>query len=317
MSKKQKSPEGTGLNRHNNSQQYVTTASECRPVSAFWDAMQAVYGRGIPVPLPDGQIHRFHVPGDAPGNRNGWYVLHLDGIASGCFGSWKLGTTHKWSSRMPANLVEAQLIAQRIEHARRRREAELHQRQQTAIEHARDLLSDSSPADPYHPYLFAKGCHPHGLRQRGDLLLVLMYHNGQLVNLQRIAPNGSKWFLFGGRVKGCYALIGHPKTGQPLQICEGWVTGATLYELTGHAVACAMTANNLLAVGEHLRQRYPNFELIIAGDDDRQIEGNPGRTIATRASIALDCGLVFPQWPDDAPLELSDFNDLRQWRTRQ
>lgn len=287
------------------------------PTNAFLNAIQAAYGALDLIQIADGKFHRFHIPGDRPGSRNGWYVLHLDGIASGCFGSWKLGATHKWSSRMPANPVEAQLIARRIQQARRQREAELHQRQQTAIEHARDLLSDASPADPYHPYLFAKGCHSHGLRQRGDLLLVQMYYNGHLVNLQRIAPNGFKWFLFGGRVKGCYALIGYPKPGQPLYICEGWATGATLYEQTGHAVACAMSANNLFAVGEHLRQRYPNIELIFAGDDDRQTEGNPGRTAATKAAAALGCKLMFPDWPDGAPLELSDFNDLRQWRTRQ
>jgi putative DNA primase/helicase len=317
MSQKQKSPEATGLSRHNNSQQYVTTASDFRPAYAFWNAMQAVFGRAVPLPLPDGRFHRFYVSGDHPGSLNGWYVLHLDGIASGSFGSWKLGATHKWRCRMPANPVEAKLIAQRTEQARRQREVEQHRRQQTAAEYARDLVSDAGPAAPNHPYLVAKGVKPHNLRQRGELLLVQLYFNGKLVNLQQISPNGSKRFLSGGMVKGCYSPLGIIKPGQPLYICEGWATAATIYEEIGAAVACAMTASNLQAVGEYLHRRYPEAVPIFAGDDDRLTSGNPGRTAAIRAAEALGCGLVLPPWPDDAPQNLSDFNDLRQWRRRQ
>ncbi|HCF2594647.1 TPA: toprim domain-containing protein [Pseudomonas aeruginosa] len=279
--------------------------------------MVAVFGRGLPPPLPDGLIHRFHVPGDRPSTINGWYVLHLDGIPAGTFGSWKTGETHHWSSRTPTSLIESQLIARRSEQARRLREAERRQCQQSTAEYARDLISDAGPADPYHPYLHRKGCLPHGLRQRGDLLLVLLYHAGRLVNLQRIGPDGSKRFLHGGRVTECYSPIGIIKPREPLYICEGWATGAALHEETGHAVACAMTTGNLLAVGKHLHQRHPDAVPVIAGDDDRLTEGNPGRTAAIKAAEALSCGLVLPPWCGDEPLALSDFNDLRQWRTRQ
>lgn len=101
ISKKQKGPEGTGLNSQHNSQQYLTTASDCR--RAFCNTMQAVYGPLDWLPVPDGTIHRFHVHGDKPGTRCGWYVLYLDGIASGAFGSWKVGDTHIWSRRRPTD----------------------------------------------------------------------------------------------------------------------------------------------------------------------------------------------------------------------
>jgi putative DNA primase/helicase len=51
------------------------------------------------------------------------------------FCSWKAGTSHTWSSREPANTAEAEHLRQRIEQARRQREAE-HQRQQAAAEYA-------------------------------------------------------------------------------------------------------------------------------------------------------------------------------------
>ena len=70
-------------------------------------AMQAVHGPLNWLPKADGQIHRYYVPGDRAGTRNGAYALYSDGIASGWFGSFKEtgGTTwHTWSSRNPPPL---------------------------------------------------------------------------------------------------------------------------------------------------------------------------------------------------------------------
>ncbi|MCY1297637.1 DNA primase TraC [compost metagenome] len=282
-------------------------------VSLFRDALQAVYGPLDWVPVADGGIHRFHVPGDRAGSYNGWYVLFADGIAAGCFGSWKTGDSYTWSSREPVNAVEAGQMLQRIEQARRQREAEQHRRQQAVAEYAVRLWRNARRADPQHVYLAAKRVRPHGLRQMGDVLLVPLYDAGELVNVQCIGPDGSKRFLSGGRVKGCYSPLGIIAAGQPLCLCEGWATGATLHEHTSCAVACAMNAGNLKPVALALRARYPDAEIIIGGDDDRQTEGNPGRTAANAAAIAIGGQVVFPNWPADAPLALTDFNDLANW----
>jgi len=168
-----------------------------------------------------------------------------------------------------------------------------------------------------HPYLNHKRVTPYNVRQCGDVLLVPLVRDGVLMNLQRIYPDGSKRFLSGGMVKGCYSLIGTIEIGQPLYLCEGWATGATIHEHTGAAVACAMNAGNLLEVGLRLQRQHPDAVLIVAGDDDRLTEGNPGRTAANIAANALGCGLVFPPWSGAEPLELSDFNDLANWRSAQ
>ena len=145
-----------------------------------------------------------------------------------------------------------------------------------------------------------------------------LYADGHLCNLQRILPDGTKRFLAGGRVKGAYSPIGTLEQGQKLYICEGWATGATIHTETDAAVACAMTAGNLLDVGRHLQRHYPDHPLIIAGDDDRKTEaagkGNPGRDAANKAAAVLGCNLVLPPFPANAPLNLSDFNDLASWR---
>ncbi len=49
--------------------------------------------------LADGHIHRFHVEGDKPGDKNGWYVLYEDAVSAGAFGSWKTGFKEKAITR--------------------------------------------------------------------------------------------------------------------------------------------------------------------------------------------------------------------------
>lgn len=291
------------------------------PIAQFRDAMQAVFGQLDWMPIPDGNIHRFRVPEDKPNTSNGWYVLYLDGIASGAFGSWKAGSSNTWSSRKPTDMKEIQLVEQRIEYAKQQREEAQARQHIKAADKAGRIWCGAQPAQADHPYLLRKGIKPHRLRQSGDTLLVPLYADGLLMNLQRIYPNGAQRFPAGGKVKGCYSPIGSLELGEPLYIAEGWATGASIHEATGCAVACAMSAGNLLNVGRQLQRYYPESILIIAGDDDRKSEaegkGNAGVEAATNAAAALGCAMVLPVFPPEAPLELSDFNDLASWRAGQ
>ncbi|AZE19441.1 DNA primase, phage-associated [Pseudomonas chlororaphis subsp. aureofaciens] len=280
----------------------------------FRDALQAVYGPLDWMPEGDGFIHRFRVPEDKPGSLNGWYVLYLDGIASGAFGSWKAGGANTWCSREPVDAREAAQIRERVEHARRQREAEQLKRQQQAAEKANHWWRNARRAAPDHPYLAAKGVRSHSLRQRGADLLVPLYLNGRLVNLQRIGPDGAKRFLPGGRVKGTYSPLGIIEPGSVLCICEGWATAASLHQHGGYVVAAAMNAGNLIPAAMGLRARYQGQPIVIAGDDDRLTDGNPGRVAANAAAAAVGGQVAFPEWPEGAPDDLTDFNDLANWK---
>lgn len=301
----------------NSAQALAGSACHNSPELAFRDAMQNAFGQLAWLPEADGAIHRFRVPGDQVGSRNGWYVLFPDGIAAGAFGSWRSGGSSVWTSRKPANRLEERALRKRIQHAKAQREADHASRNFAAAKYAEKLWSHAQPADPAHAYLTSKRVPATHLRQCGDALLVPLYASDHLCNLQRVYPDGAKRFLSGGRVKGAYSPIGIPAPGLTLYICEGWATGLTIHEETGAAVACAMNAGNLLAVGRQLQHHYPDTPLIIAGDDDRKTEGNPGRVAATQAAETLRCGLVLPSFPSDAPVTLSDFNDLANWRTAQ
>ncbi|MCL7944063.1 toprim domain-containing protein [Marinobacter sp. ATCH36] len=287
----------------------------------FRDALQEKFGLVDWIPVPDGKIQRFEVPGDKPGSKNGWYVLFLDGVPAGTFGTWKENASYNWCARKPVDPFEAQMVANRIEQARRIRESERAGAQRDAAVRANRIWHQSKPASGNHPYLIRKDVEPHLLRQAGPALLVPLYAESDLVSLQFIYPDGAKRFLSDGRVKGCYSPIGTPEPGQPLYIVEGWATGATIRMYEGLPVACAMNAGNLLAVGRQLQARYLNSPLIIAGDDDRKSEsegeGNAGVKFATEAAHTLGCGMVLPEFPPEAPLALSDFNDLANWRASQ
>lgn len=186
-------------------------------------------------------------------------------------------------------------------------------RQQEVAEQAVQMWNSAGRPDPDHAYLMRKQVSPWMLRQRGSELLVPLYTAGFMVNLQRIALNGQKRFLSGGRVKGAYCPIGKPVAGERLYVAEGWATACTVYQLTGCAVAAAMNAGNLKPVALAMKAKYPDAHLIIAGDDDRQTEGNPGRAAAMAAAVTAGAEVSFPEWPDDAPLALTDFNDLHVW----
>lgn len=203
----------------------------------------------------------------------------------------------------------ARQMAERIQ----RREAQRAAKYDVTAKRARELWRQSQPADLKHPYLIDKCVQSFGLRQRGYHLLVPIVYRGLLVNLQRIAGNGGKLFLKEGRIRGCYSPIGKIEPGIPLILCEGWATGATLYEKYGCAIACAMNSGNLFSAGDELLRAHPDIELIIAGDDDRDDPKNPGRRAAEKAAQLLDCNVIFPDWPTDCPANLSDFNDLAKW----
>jgi putative DNA primase/helicase len=249
----------------------------------------------IPPPeiIDDGKIHRFSSNGK-PTHKNGWYVLHTDCIAAGAFGDWSEGFAQNWCSKTDSSMTEAD----RFEHRERvkvmqiQRVADLAQRQYLAVAEALKRWTAALNCTE-HVYLTRKGIQPHGVKIEGDKLLIPMRDTtGTVHSLQTIAPDGTKMFMSGGRVKGCYFGIGKPKCA--LIVCEGFATGASIHECTGHAVAVAFNAGNLEAVAVALRSKYPTLKIIIAADDDHQTPGNPGMTKAIVASQTTGASLAVP-----------------------
>jgi putative DNA primase/helicase len=283
------------------------------PVDQF---LIAIVASGMTPPttiLDDGKLHRFSPTGKR-GDDAGWYVLHLDGVPAGSFGNWRDGYAQCWSAKDDSAMTatERKALAQRIEAMRHKRDTELRQRQADAA--AAAFVRWAAAVPPVsHPYLSAKGVNPYGVRIEANhtLLIPMRDADGRLHSLQAIAPDGTKRFMPGGKVKGCYHAIGRP-TGK-LAICEGYATGATIHEDTGHAVAVAFNAGNLLPVAKALRTKYPCITLVLCADDDWKTEGNPGLTAATEAARAVGGLLAVPKF-DGLPRgdKDTDFNDLHR-----
>lgn len=133
-------PKDESSRAHGNSNTSVMTVTD--PVIQFHGELVKTFGPLDRLPIPDGKVQRFHVPGDRVGTCNGWYVLHLDSIAWGVFGSWKKSGTGTWSSRRAANYEEAQWITRRKELVRQQVKAEQYLRQlKTAAMHPDEKAS--------------------------------------------------------------------------------------------------------------------------------------------------------------------------------
>ncbi len=191
------------------------------------------------------------------------------------------------------------------------------------------------------------------------LLVPLRDVEGTLWSLQKIFPDGSKAFLPKGRIKGCFFWVdgespslqsgqasradgadGRLSDQSPEQppsaradgatgggdnaliyITEGYATAASIRLATGrsHPVACAFNAGNLEAVARTLRERWPEAQLVVAGDNDRFTKNqsgtpwNPGAEKAYAAAQASRATVVLPDFGDD-PGRGTDFNDLHVLR---
>jgi len=285
-------------------------------VSAFRNAIAA---SGLTPPdtiIADGKRHRFASSGKR-GDDAGWYVMHLDGVPAGAFGCWRAGVSEKWRADLDRKLspVEAAADQARVAAMKVERDAEEAERQKDAKRLAAKLWKEGSPASTSHPYLARKGVKAHGIKERAGLLLVPMRDaDGELWNVERIPsdPDAAKKGLYGGRRTGLYHAIGKPSG--TIIVVEGYATGASLHDATGHAVAVAFNAGNLSAVAGALRAKHPNARIILAADDDAATPGNPGLSKACEAARAVGGEVIVPDFGPDRPAGVSDFNDMSMHR---
>ena len=205
---------------------------------------------------------------------------------------------------------------ERIEELRAKRaafEAQEAAARDSATLAARERWMAADPAYTEHPYLARKGIGPNGTRLAGDRILIpLIGADGRIQTVQSIDPTGRKLFETNAPVSGgLFVLGGKVATSeQPVLVCEGFATAATLHEATDWVTVCAFNSGNLLKVAARLAERYPDREYIVAGDDDRGKEKNVGRAAAIEAAALCRCRVTFPEFP--AGSTGTDFNDMAE-----
>lgn len=311
--------------------------------------------------IPDGAFHRIYVEGDVRGSRNGFYQLHADFPPNGFFGCNKrYGSEHKfkWKPDLkstPMTPEAKKAFAEQVEKNRLEREAKRKAVEAAAAARANEIWNASEPAPDNHPYLVSKGVRSHGLRIGkwakvdatgneslvSDKALLIPLHGknrNDIFSLQGIFPSKNNFlkrnkdYLTDGAKRGLFFAIGKPLVhdGKPVFVlCEGYATGATIHETTGHLVLVCFDAGNLKvvaqAIHESMAEQGKQVVIIIAADNDQwttQPVKNPGVYHGKEAAKAVHGLLavpVFSQETLDANIEdlgdgklkgPTDFNDL-------
>jgi putative DNA primase/helicase len=266
--------------------------------------------------VADGKLRKFSTNGKKS-DRAGWYILHIDTIPYGSFGDFRTGIHKTWRADIgrPLTRVEETDYRAKMGAIKRLRETEEIKSKAEARERAGKMWQDSMLCTE-HPYLTRKHVKANGARiHRGSLLIPVMAGDG-LHSLQLISANGSKRFLSGGRVAGCYYIIGNPgampEGGTILCIAEGFATAATIFEATGFPTVVAFHSGNVGTVAKAMRDRFSGFSLILCADDDINTKGNPGLTSATEAALSVGGLLAVPKFGSERPDNVSDFNDMAE-----
>lgn len=276
---------------------------------------QTMSNAGIEPPgevIADSTLHRFTVTGDKARSENGWYVFHADDPAAGAFGCWKRGIQETWSCKPYQTMTPAEKTAHtaNMEAVKRSRDAERARVQAECRSWCADAWNRAKDAMNGHPYLKRKGVYAYGLKAFKDSLLVPVQDlAGTIHGLQFIHPDGSKKFKTGTDKTGHFYKIGTSKD-KTIIICEGYATGASIHEATGHAIIIAFDAGNLKPAALAIRKKYPDMKIIIAADDDHATGGNPGLTKATEAARIVGGLLAAPVFPGTRSAKDTDFNDL-------
>jgi len=266
---------------------------------------------------------------DKKHSKNGWAIFHQVGVLShGSFGDWASGLTSTWCSHEKSTLSPEQRAQFAAAHqvAVTKAKAEQKAVHDQAAEVAKTIWDKATPATN-HGYPVKKGIQAHGTRVidasaarelcpalslslTGLLLVIPMRDGSDLRSLQFITEDGIKRPLTGGQQQGCYFAIGGSIKHRVI-VAEGFATAASIHEATGEATAVAFSRTNLKAVSMKLKERFKSADIVLAGDDDHQTEGNPGKTDATAAAQAVEGRVVMPAFRGTVP-DGADFNDLAQ-----
>jgi len=297
--------------------------------------LQAMRSAGIEFPpaeiIADGQRHIFS-PSGKKGDVAGRYIFHSDGIPSGYFEDFRQGIKQNWSAgksnQQAMSPAERQELRLRVSKQKRETQQALEKQWSDAAIEALRLWKAAKPASTSHPYLVKKQIGAHLARESDSELIIPLYDTGgALHSVQKIGPNGFKMMLKGGRKKGHFCLLNAKlaalDSAKELYVCEGFATGASIAELyIGVPVVVAIDSGNLYPVTAAIRKRWPYLCITIFSDDDRKAESEGKKNVGVESAKAVANQLVnvfveVPNFPESAPLELSDFNDLINWRAIQ
>jgi putative DNA primase/helicase len=259
----------------------------------------------------DGQFHRL-----GP-KKSQWYIgsITLDDLGREhwvvSFGDWRHGTSFtksssasaKWSksekkfaedaiARMKADQAHAKKLIQAA----------------TAIECQKEFAALQSSG--FSPYLVRKRIdQTFGAKvdAEGIVHVPMQDVSGEMIGVQRVYPDGSKYFTSGQRVAGGFFVMGN-FDNKFCYMTEGFATAATIWKATGETVIVAFNANNLMSVAEALHEKGKRV-VVCADNDQFSPAGNIGIKKASEVEKRFGFKFIAPVF-QDLSAKPTDFNDL-------
>lgn len=144
----------------------------------------------------------------------------------------------------------------------------------------------------------------------GSLLLSLTNEAGEVTAAQTITPQGGKLLLTGSVMRGAFYAVNQPESVNSIIIAEGLATALTCHLLRQEALTVtAISAVTMPPVAEVMRRKYPQAQIIIAGDNDwhEDEQQNTGKTAAEKAAQIVSGSVAIPPGNQKA-----DWDDYRQ-----
>lgn len=225
------------------------------------------------------------------------------------FGDWSRNT-HAFAFPEKAKTINSQLlqdIRQKIRTEQQKFQNAQKLKQTFIADNVAQRIISFPKAPEIHAYLQKKHILPLSAKydtSTENLIIPLYDTNGKIWSWQTISPNGDKYFLSGGRTKGCFHPIGELTPN--VIVCEGFATAATIYQATGLHTIAAMNAGNIKSVVDAISKKYPSANIIIAADNDWEKESNVGKETAKSVAKQHRLKVILPPNIHN----VSDFNDI-------
>jgi phage/plasmid primase-like uncharacterized protein len=215
------------------------------------------YGLIIDIVIEDGKIHRVPVKDGKRGSKDGAYVFFNDECGRA---GWVINhRTSEYATYGEGNeKLRSNFSEQKQKLKQKEAERNLKLQYNNVASKIQFLMMVFHDANNNHKYLIRKGVKAHGIKidNSGALIIPLKNIKGQIRTFQKIFPDGNKVFVKDGEKSGNFFSFGNIDKARTIIICEGFATGASIYESTNIPTVSAMDISNLPKVAQLICSKY-------------------------------------------------------------
>lgn len=248
------------------------------------------------------------------------------------FGSWRDGnqyTISDYDDSFSKNKEFRQVEKEKVKENQEKIERVKQEKYKECREKWSPIFYSLDQNKPTHEYLLKKQLteNYHARVDFNGVLMVPCWNSqGNITGLQRIYLNPetnqfTKRYTYGIEKMGSFCPFGDIRKAKFIYICEGFATGASIYEAFKDdpeiAVASVFDTSNLLKGAMAIREINPNSFLVFAADHDvssNPREHNIGEKKSRYASMRLSNSIVRKvKFDTGSNTSWSDYNDLHQF----